>query len=89
MVGDITEFLYIFNTATGSGSYDAVLEAVGGTLLGYIPVDQRTGWTFAGVTTNTASIPEGYDHQVDGQTFLNKPTPATASSWGAIKRKYR
>ena len=89
LVGEITDFFYIFNTATGSGSYDASFEAVGGTQLGDIPVDQRTGWTFAGTTTNTASIPEGYDHQVDGQTFLNKPTPATAASWGAIKRKYR
>lgn len=89
LVGEVTDFFYVFNTATGSGSYDATFEVVGGTQLGNIPVDQRTGWTFAGVTTNTPSIPEGYAHQVDGQTFLNKPTPATASSWGAIKRKYR
>jgi hypothetical protein len=89
LVGEITDFLYIVNTATGSGSYDAHFEAIGGTQLGNLPVGQRTGWTFSGVTTNTNSIPEGYAHQVDGQTFLNKPTPARSASWGEIKRRYR
>ena len=89
LVGEITDFRYILNTATGSGSYDAHFKAVGGTQLGNIPVGQRTGWTFAGVTGNTITIPKGYAHQVDGQTFLNKPTPARPASWGQIKRQYR
>jgi len=89
LIGEITDFRYILNTGTGSGSYDARFEAVGGTQLGNIPPDQRTGWTFAGATGNTASIPPGYAHQVDGQTFLNKPTPARTGSWGEIKRRYR
>ena len=49
----------------------------------------RLVMAFAGTTTNTPSIPEGYAHQVDGQPFLNKPTPARAASWGQIKRRYR
>ena len=89
LVGEITDFRYVFNTSTGSGSYDATFEVIGGTQFGNIPADQRTGWTFAGVTLNTPSIPQGYAHQVDGQTLLNKPTPARPASWGQIKRKYR
>jgi len=89
LVGDITDFRYILNTSTGSGSFDARFEAVGGTQLGSIPLNQRTGWTFAGATGNTISIPQGYAHQVDGQTFLNKPTPVRNGSWGELKRRYR
>ena len=89
LVGEITDFRYVFNTATGSGSYDGAFKAVGGTQLGNIPAGQRKGWTFAGVTENATSIPVGYAHQVDGQTLLEKPTPAKPSSWGQIKRQYR
>ena len=90
LVGNIANFVYILNTATGSGSYDANFTAVGGTQIGNIPVGQRAGWTFAGVTGNsTVSIPQGYAHQVDGQTMIPLPVPAHTTSWGQIKRKYR
>jgi hypothetical protein len=90
LVGNITNFVYILNTSTGSGSYDANFTAVGGTQIANIPVGQRAGWTFAGVTGNsTVSIPQGYAHQVDGQTLIPLPTPAHNTSWGQIKRKYR
>jgi hypothetical protein len=89
LVGNITNFRYVVNLATGSGSYDADFDAVGGTQIGNLPLGQRKGWTFAGVTENTASIPTGYAHQVDGQTMIPEPTPARSASWGEIKRKYR
>jgi hypothetical protein len=89
LVGDITNFRYVLNTVTGSGSYDADFKVVGGTQLANVPVGQRSGWTFAGVTENTTSIPEGYAHQVDGQTHIPLPTPARSASWGEIKRRYR
>ena len=50
---------------------------------------QRNGWTFAGTTTNTITIPLGYAHQVDGQTMIPEPTAGRPVSWGQIKRKYR
>ena len=53
------------------------------------PINQTQGWTFAGTTTNTTSIPTGYDHQVDGQTFLKPPLPTRNDTWGGIKRRYR
>ncbi|HEY2956475.1 MAG TPA: hypothetical protein VGK89_14645 [Candidatus Eisenbacteria bacterium] len=89
LVGAITDFRYVLNTATGSGSYDATFEVVGGTQYGNIPADERNGWTFAGATGNTSSIPPGYAHQVDGQTLLRLPTPVHVGSWGELKRKYR
>ena len=89
LVGAITNFRYVLNTATGSGSFDANFAAAGGTQLGNIPPGQRNGWTFAGTTTNTITIPLGYAHQVDGQTMIPEPTAGRPVSWGQIKRKYR
>ena len=83
--GDLTGFQFIFNTATGSGSYEGVFNASGGSQLPSIPEDERTGWTFAGATENDLNIPEGYYHQIDGQVFLNKPSPVERTTWGRIK----
>jgi hypothetical protein len=85
----VDNFRIILNTTNGSGSYDSDLTVTGGTKFGDIPVDQQTGWQFAGVTGNSVTIPDGYVHQVDGQTFLVNPVPARKSSWGQLKRGYR
>jgi len=87
--GALTNFRFVFNTANGTGSYEADFEATGGTQIGNIPLNQRKGWTFAGATSNSTGIPEGYYHQIDGQVFLDKPVPGQPTSWGALKAKYR
>jgi len=89
LVGKLTNFQYIFNTGTNTGSFEADFEATGGTQLGNIPLNQRIGWTFAGTSGNSNTIPTGYDHQVDGQTFLNAPTLTRTGTWGGIKARYR
>lgn len=89
LVGNLTAFNLVYNTATNSGSYEAQFQAVGGSQLGNIPVGDRDGWTFAGATGNATNIPGGYAHQIDGQVFLNEPVPARQSSWGRIKATYR
>jgi len=87
--GSIDQFQVVINLATGSGSFDANFTMTGGSQLVNVPANQRTGWTFAGTTANEINRPIGYDHQVDGQIFLNEPVPAQAKSWGAIKARYR
>lgn len=87
--GTLTNFQLVINTSDGSGSFEAQYDVTGGSQLTNIPVDQRQGWTFAGITDNALNIPTGYEHQVDGQTFLNEPTPATKASWGQLKARYR
>ena len=89
LVGQLTNFRYVFNTDTNSGSFDADFEVTGGTQLGNFPLNNRTGWTFAGTTGNSTTIPDGYDNQVDGQTFLHPPTATHTQSWGGLKAKYR
>ena len=87
--GELTAFQIVLNTANNTGSYEAVFTAVGGSQIGNIPVNQRDGWTFAGLTGNEINKPEGYDHQVDGQVLLNQPTPVENTSWSDIKRRFR
>lgn len=90
LTGALTSFRFVFNTANGTGSYEGNFEALGGTQIGLIPLNQRKGWTFAGATSNSTGIPQGYYHQIDGQVFLdNTPVPAHPTSWGALKAKYR
>lgn len=89
LVGNLTNFRFVFNTANNSGSFEADFEAVGGTQLGNFAVNNRLGWTFSGIAGNSATIPTGYDHSVDGQTFLQPPTLARPGTWGGIKARYR
>ena len=87
--GTLSGFQVVFNTNDNSGSYEGAFEVTGGSQLGNFPVNQRRGWTFAGATGNELNRPEGYDHQIDGQIFLDKPVPTTPTSWGRIKAQYR
>ena len=89
VLGTLNQFQIVLNTATGSGSFEAVFTMTGGSQLANVPPNQRVGWTFAGTTANEINRPVGYDHQVDGQIFLNEPVPARPSSWGAVKARYR
>ena len=87
--GALTNFQVIINVTDGSGSYEGNYEVTGGAQLSNVPVNQRKGWTFSGVTRNALNIPLGYAHQVDGQVFLNQPVSVRGASWGQIKEKYR
>ena len=89
LVGNLTNFQFVFNSVNNTGSFQADFEAVGGSQIGNLPVNERLGWTFAGATGNSSTIPEGYDHQIDGQTFLLPPTATRSGTWGDIKARYR
>jgi hypothetical protein len=89
LVGSLTNFQFVVDTATGTGYFEAVLTVTGGTQLGNFPLDQRTGWTFSGSTSNALNIPPGYAHQLDGQAFLNSATATRHTSWGQLKAGYR
>jgi hypothetical protein len=89
LVGSLTNFQFVVDTATGTGYFEAVLTVTGGTQLGNFPLDQRTGWTFSGSTSNALNIPPGYAHQLDGQAFLNSATATRHASWGQLKAGYR
>ena len=88
--GSLTNFRFVFNTSTNSGSYEADFEADGGSQIGNIAITDRQGWTFAGATGNSTGIPDGYIHQIDGQVFLNNtPVGTQTTTWGRLKGQYR
>jgi hypothetical protein len=89
LVAQLTSFRFAIDNSNGTGSFEAVFTVTGGTQLGNFPLNQRAGWTFAGSTGNALNIPEGYAHQVDGQTFLNAPVSVRRTSWGRLKAGYR
>ncbi len=89
LTGTLSGFQIVVNTATQSGSFDATYMATGGSQIGNIPLNQRDGWTFAGITGNEIDAPPGYYHQVDGQVFLDKPVPVENTTWGHIKSRSR
>jgi hypothetical protein len=89
LIGTLTNFQFVVDQSNGTGSFEAVFTVVGGTQLGNFPLNQRTGWTFAGSSGNALNIPAGYAHQIDGQTFLNSPSATRRTSWGQLKAGYR
>ena len=89
LVGTVTNFQFAVDMTNGAGSFEAVFTVTGGSQLGNFPLNQRAGWTFAGSTGNALNIPQGYEHQIDGQTFLNAPTNVRRTSWGRLKAGYR
>lgn len=88
LTGTLTDFQFVYNAATNTGSYNATFTITGGSQLVNFPVFQRDGWTFAGASGNALSTPDGYLHQIDGQNFLG-PVPTRTSSWGALKAIFR
>lgn len=89
LTGTLANFRFVVNLANGTGSYEARFTVTGGSQLGNVPVNQRTGWTFAGSSGNALNIPPGYAHQIDGQNFLDDPVPTRSVSWGTLKATYR
>ncbi len=89
LVGSLTNFQFVFDTSSNSGSFEAVFNVTGGAQIANFPLNQRQGWTFSGATSNALNIPQGYAHQVDGQTFLDAPSAARRTSWGQLKAGYR
>ncbi len=87
--GALTNFRFVFNTVDNSGSFEANYQVVGGSQLSNVPADLRSGWTFAGTTSNELNMPAGYDHQVDGQVLVEQVVPTKDKSWGALKANYR
>ena len=89
LVGTLTNFQLIVDTSSGVGSFEAVFTASGGSQLGNFPLNQRTGWTFAGTTGEALNIPQGFAHQIVGQTLLGTPVAVRHVSWGQLKAGYR
>ena len=90
ITGDVDNFVLVYNFNTSQGSFAGNMTLDGGADLIYVPPSQRAGWTLGGLLgPPNATIPLGYDHQVDGECRIPGKTPAAHHTWGAIKALYR
>lgn len=86
---DLTGLQIVVDTTTGEADLFGTLNFVRGTQLAGIPVDQRSGWSLAGLRDDAPGIPEGYFWQIDGQLFIEPPTPVEDQSWGGLKKRFQ
>ena len=90
ITGRVDNFVLVYNFSTSQGSFGGNMTLDGGKDIIYVPGPQRSGWTLAGLLgPPNATIPAGYDHQVDGECRIPGKTPAAHHTWGAIKALYR
>jgi hypothetical protein len=80
LTGSVDNFVLVYNFSTQSGNFFGDMTLDGGPMLIYVPPGQRGGWIL---------VPQGYDHQVDGECRIPGKTPATHTTWGAVKALYR
>ena len=90
ITGDVDLFVLVYNFTTNQGSFAGNMTIDGGDDLIYVPPSQRAGWILGGLLgPPNATIPAGYDHQVDGECRIPGKTPTAHKTWGAVKALYR
>ena len=90
VTGRVDNFVLVYNFSANQGSFAGNMTLDGGPDLIYVPSGQRAGWTLGGLLgAPNATLPQGYDHQADGECRIPDPTRATSRTWGAIKALYR
>ena len=94
--GTTYNFVITYDSGLGQGDFSGNMDLDEGTDLGYIPVSQRPGWIIGSLSGQHSlsgppnpNIPQGYDHQVQGECRRPVATPSTHRTWGAIKALYR
>ena len=94
--GHTYNFVITYDSGLGQGDFSGNMDLDEGTDLGYIPVSQRNGWIIGSLSGSHSlsgppnpTIPDGYDHQVQGECRRPDATPSTHHTWGSIKALYR
>lgn len=83
--GDFSSFSIVFDTVTGDGNLAGLTDWNGGSQLGNVPVNQRSGWTYGAIGIRYVVGPCGYHWQIDGECYLQEAVPVRPSTWSEIK----
>ena len=86
--GQISNFVVTYNFVADQGTFSGSIDFDEGSDLGFLPIAQRGGWAFGGIA-GSPLVPQGYDHQVNGQCQVPSTTPTAHVTWGSIKSLYR
>jgi len=88
--GNVDQMALVYDYNANQGSFVGYMTQDEGTALIYIPPAQRTGWRLGGLLGRpNATVPEGYDNQLDGECRIPDTTPTAHKTWGAVKSLYR
>jgi hypothetical protein len=89
--GTLNSFFLFLDTASGTGAYEANVVFTSGSGLATLGQLNASGYTFGGVFTTSAgaSVPEGYDLQVDGVIEVEVVVGVEQSSWSAVKGLFK
>lgn len=87
--GNVNGFSVTLDLCAGTGSASGDIDFDSGTQLGNIPADATKIYTFSGLTSGVAAIPEGYIHQVTGSIKIEQAVQINDSTWGRMKALYR
>jgi hypothetical protein len=91
ILGGSLQNMYLWYDYVGNtGAFNADFTLDEGSLLYLIPESQRAGWTISGLAGRpNPAVPEGYDHQINGEVRIPGVTSAQHKTWGALKSLYR
>jgi len=88
--GAITDMYLWYDYVGNTGAFNAGFSLDEGSLLYLIPEAGRNGWTIAGLAGRpNPAVPDGYDHQTNGEVWIPGVVSVRSTSWGTLKSLYR
>ena len=83
--GAFTSFTLFFDPSGSYGSFEGMLDGLGGSIIDDVCSQCVYTWGGAFTMDAGAQIPVGYDLQIDGLFEIDAAVPAEPSSWGSVK----
>ena len=88
--GSIDNFVLTYDFNFDQGNFVGQMNLDEGSALVYVPAGQRNGWHLGGLAGRpNATVPDGYDNQIEGECRIPDATPTTTKTWGSIQALYR
>jgi len=79
----------VFLGPTGAGSFEGNLNGLGGSMIADVCTGCAYTWGGEFTTDAGASIPDGYDLQIDGLFEIEAAVANEDATWGSLKALYR
>jgi hypothetical protein len=94
--GSVNAFELTYDYNINQGDFSGTVNLDEGWALIYVDPSVRNGWILGGLSGHeltgfpiNPNIPQGYNHQVNGECRRPDAVPTHSTTWGAIKSLYR